>query len=124
MLKRVAWLGVSAAMMIAANPPGAAKALWNGCYDRPCHFTCYRSHCYPRYYGSYRWHEEAPRYRSEAPQIHYHYTTTERPNYHYYDYPRGGYGRGYPRYGYDPYDISNYRYYSDYRYDDRYYYDW
>jgi hypothetical protein len=125
MLKRVAYLGFSAAMMIAANPPGAAKALWDGCYDRPCHFTCYRSHCYPRYYGSssYRWREETPRYRSEAPHIHYHYV--EHPHYHYYEeYPRSG---GYVRYGrgVDPYDGGFYRYYSDYRYDDRYYgYDW
>jgi hypothetical protein len=130
MLKRVTCLGFSAAMMIAANPPGAARALWDGCYDRPCHYTCYRSHCYPRSssYGYYRWRDEAPRYRSEvphfheAPHVHYHYTT-EHPHYHYYDYPRSDY----IRYGrsYDPYDGSYYRYYSDYRSDDRYYgYDW
>jgi hypothetical protein len=120
MLKRVAWLGFSAAMMIAANPPGAAKALWNGCYDRPCHYTCYRSHCYPSSHGGYRWREEPLHFHSEAPQIRYRYV--ESPRYRYYDYPRGGYVR-YGR-GYD-YDSGYYRYYSDYRYDDRYYgYDW
>jgi hypothetical protein len=113
MMKRAAFLGFSAVMMIAVNSPGAAKA-WD--YD------CYRSHCYPRYIG-YRWHGEYPRYHSES---HYHYHYSEYPRYHYryYDYPR----ENYVRYrGYDPYDRGYYRYYSASRYDDSYGYygyDW
>jgi hypothetical protein len=103
MLKRVAYLGFSAAMTIAANPPGTAKA-WDGCWGYSCYpryYNCYW--CYPRYHPGYRWRGG--------------YT-------HYYsDYPRGGYVR-YGR-GYDPYDgYYRYRYYSAYGYDDRYGYDW
>ena len=128
MMKRAAFLGLSAVMMVAANPPGAANG-WEG----PRHYDCYRSHCYPRY-GAYHWHgeyprEEYPHYRSEPP--HYHYRFIEYPrsegphyHYHYYDYPRDSYVR-YGR-GYDSYDNGYYRYYSASRYDDYGYYgyDW
>jgi hypothetical protein len=98
MSKRIAYLGIFALAMIAANPPGAAKA-WDPCYDRPpCppkYYTgCY--HCYPRdYYARY-------------PHYVYHR--------YYEEYPRR-----YVRYGgYDAYDGSRYRYYSSYQYDDDY----
>jgi hypothetical protein len=123
MLKRVAILGFSAAMMIAANPPGAAKAA-----EGPKYLECYGSHCYPRY-SRYRWHSEYTRYRSEPLHIHsetphyyYHYSDYyPQYRYRYYDEPRDAYVR------YDPYDGGYYRYYSASRYDDsyRYYgYDW
>jgi hypothetical protein len=113
MMKRAAFLGFSAVMMIAANSPGAAEA-WD--YD------CYRSHCYPRH-SEWGWRGEYPRYRSES-HYHYHYSEYPRYHYHYYDYPR----ENYVRYrGYDPYDRGYYRYYSASRYDDSYGYygyDW
>jgi len=106
MSKRIACLGIFAVAMIAANPPGAAKA-WDPCYDHPCpprYYTgCYR--CYPR--DSY----------SRYPRYHVYHVY-----HHYYDeHPRRV---RYVRYGsgYDAYDGSYYRYYSSYRYDDDY--DW
>jgi hypothetical protein len=93
MSKRVACLGTFAVVLLAANPPGAAKA-WD-CYDHPCHTRYYTNcyyQCYERTYARY------PRYV-------YHRDYEVYPRRYVHD---------------DSCDRNYYRYYSSYRYEDEY----